>query len=231
LREFLQRQLERDARARFGAEWSLALLIHIESARHRLGKVAEIEAEQRALGWRTIDVERKFALEIGGLAVRGQIDRIDRHEGTGAIRVLDYKTSDRRIMPAEAHLRALREDDAPRPWATLAGAEKTRAWADLQLPLYERALAAEHGPEVACGYFNLPKVVGETGVAMWRELTPDVRAAAWTCAEGVCAAIRAGEFWPPRELKGRRAEFDDFAGLFHQGAAASVAWPPEGGGR
>jgi ATP-dependent helicase/nuclease subunit B len=38
----------------------------------------------------------------------------------------------------------------------------------------------------------------------------------------VAAAIRAGEFWPPNEHV--RAEHDDFAALFHHGAAESVEW-------
>jgi ATP-dependent helicase/nuclease subunit B len=99
-----------------------------------------------------------------------------------------------------------------------------RTWADLQLPLYERALAAEFGPGVACGYFNLPKAIGESGVALWEEFSTELKASAWACALGACAAIRVGEFWPPRELPAREAERDEFAGLFHHGAAASVAW-------
>ena len=33
---------------------------------------------------------------------------------------------------------------------------------------------------------------------------------------------RPKEFWPPSETI--RPEYDDFAALFHQGAASSVAW-------
>lgn len=230
LREFLHGRLERDARERFGRDLSLGLLIQLESARQRLGKAAEIEAEQRAAGWRTLVVERKFTLEVGGLTVVAKIDRIDRHETTGAVRVLDYKTSDRAAVPADTHLRKPRPGESPRPWAAAEIGGKPRVWSDLQLPLYERALAAEFGPAVACGYFNLPKVIGETGIEMWEALTPELRASAWRCAEGVCAAIRAGEFWPARELHGREAEWDEFAPLFHHGAAASIAWA-EGGGR
>jgi ATP-dependent helicase/nuclease subunit B len=47
---------------------------------------------------------------------------------------------------------------------------------------------------------------------------------AWRCVQGVVAAIKAGEFWPPRELTGREAELDEFAALFHGGAAASLTW-------
>jgi ATP-dependent helicase/nuclease subunit B len=128
------------------------------------------------------------------------------------------------VSPAEAHLRGLRRDEAPREWATIELEEKVRVWSDLQLPLYERVLAAEFGGSVTCGYFNLPKAVGDSGIVLWGGFSAELRESAWRCAQGVSAAICAGEFWPPRELTGREAERDEFAALFHQGAAASVAW-------
>ena len=224
LREFLDAALTRRARAKFGAELTLPLVIQLESARQRLAKAAEIEAAERAAGWRTEVVERAFAIEIGGLTVKGKIDRIDRHGQTGAVRVLDYKTSDSPVAPEQAHLRGLRSTETPREWVIAESAEeKPRVWVDLQLPLYERVLAAEFGGKVACGYFVLPKAVSDAGIILWEDFSADLRESAWRCAEGVCGAIRAGEFWPPRELAGRDAERDDFAALFHHGAAASVA--------
>jgi len=92
----------------------------------------------------------------------------------------------------------------------------------LQLPLYLHALTAEFPGAVACGYFNLPKAASGTGLALWEEYTPELHAAALRCAEGVCTAIGAGEFWPPNEQV--RADYDEFAGLFHHGVAASMAW-------
>lgn len=228
LREFLHAALARRTRAKFGAELTLPLVIQGEAARQRLAKAAELEAVERAAGWRTAAVEREFSLEIGGLTVRGKIDRIDRHTVTGAVRVLDYKTSDTPVAPAEAHLRGVRRDETPREWATVALDEKTRVWTDLQLPLYERVLAAEFGNGVACGYFNLPKAVGDSGIVLWDDFSVELRESAGRCAEGVTAAIRAGEFWPPREFAGQDAERDEFAALFHHGAAASVAWAEAG---
>jgi ATP-dependent helicase/nuclease subunit B len=223
LREFLHAALARRTRAKFGAELTLPLVIQGEAARQRLAKAAELEAVERAAGWRTAAVEREFSLEIGGLTVRGKIDRIDRHGQTGAVRVLDYKTSDSPVAPEQAHLRGLRSTETPRDWVIAGSAdEKPRVWVDLQLPLYERVLAAEFGGKVACGYFVLPKAVSDAGIILWEDFSADLRESAWRCAEGVCGAIRAGEFWPPRELAGRDAERDDFAALFHHGAAASV---------
>ena len=98
-------------------------------------------------------------------------------------------------------------------------------WCDLQLPLYERVAAGQYpGAAVVCGYFNLPKAATETAIAHWDDYTPELTAAAWTCAQGVAKAICNREFWPPRELRGREAEWDDFAPLFHHGAAESGGW-------
>jgi ATP-dependent helicase/nuclease subunit B len=222
LRDFLLGELERQAHARFGLNRSLPLVVQLESARQRLARAAAVQAREWAEGWIIERSEWPFVLDLGGLEVRGRIDRIDRHAATGARRVLDYKTSDLAVPPARSHLRPRRPDDASLPaWrgVTLGGREYV--WADLQLPLYLRALGAEaDARSLVSGYFNLPKAVGETAVALWPDLTGDLLAAAAACTDGVAAAIRAGEFWPPAELPG---EGDTFGALFHHGAAASVA--------
>lgn len=230
LREFLLERFERVARLRYGTELTLPLVVQLESARQRLRATAEVEARERAAGWRTVRVEWKFSFPLGGLTISGKIDRIDRH-ADGRVRVLDYKTGDTASAPDKAHLRSARTEDDVRPeWMRCENAEgKIRVWTDLQLPMYRRAVAAEWGDAVACGYFNLPKAAGETAVTMWGDYSRDLQAAAERCAEGVAAAVVAGEFWPPRELSGREAEWDEFAELFHQGAAASIAGKTEGG--
>lgn len=224
LRDFLLGELERVARERFGARLTLPLVVQLESARQRLSRAAVVQARARAEGWVIERVEWPFALDLGGLEVRGKIDRVDRHEGTGAWRVLDYKTSDTAVPPVKSHLRPRRPGDALRPgWMTVTAGGREGVWADLQLPLYLRALAREAtgATSLECGYFNLPKAAGETAIAPWPELAEGLLAAAGACADGVAGAIRAGEFWPPAEIP---AERDGFAALFHHGAAASVAW-------
>lgn len=222
LKEGLQREFDRVVRERFGAKLTLPLLIQCESARQRLAKAAEVQARERAEGWVIEAVERPFAWEIGGLTVNGKIDRIERHAGTGAWRVLDYKTSDSAVSPATAHLGWWRPEEAPPDWAVVTIDDRRQVWADLQLPLYLQALSRETPGEWSAGYFNLPKAVGETGLVMWSDYTPELQAAAWRCIESVCAAIRAGKFWPPNETIA--AERDNFAALFHHGVAASIAW-------
>ncbi len=228
LRGFLLGELERSARERYGDTPILPLVVQLESARQRLAKVAEIQAQQRAEGWVIERTEMKFEINFGGLPVRGKIDRIDRNELTGAVRVLDYKTSDQPVNPADAHIRSLKrsEDVAALPeYARLVTADgEESVWIDLQLPLYLEAVAEEFGHAVSCGYFNLPKASGETGIAVWGGYDGELQAAARRCAEGVVAAVQARMFWPPSEDV--PAEWDDFAGLFFNGAEASVEWTP-----
>lgn len=221
LREFLLRELARHVHERFGTDLPLPLLIQVESARQRLAKVAELQAAERAAGWVIEAVERPFAIEIGGLVVNGKIDRIDRNQSTGSVRVLDYKTSDTAVNPLSAHLKPVPRDGTTLPeWALVNVDGRLRAWADLQLPLYRHALAPEWGRAIGCGYINVPKAVGQTALALWEDETLELQESAMRCAEGVCAAIRRGEFWPPNENV--RADADEFAALFHRGVAASV---------
>ncbi|HWZ94537.1 MAG TPA: PD-(D/E)XK nuclease family protein [Opitutaceae bacterium] len=222
LRDFLLAGLDRRVRADYGEILSLPLIIQLESARQRLARAAEVQAGERAAGWVITEVEKKFSIELAGLRVNGKIDRIDRHVETGAVRVLDYKTSDSPASPHDAHVRVPAQDPPPPAWAIFDQDGRPRAWIDLQLPLYLHALAAEFPGAVTCGYFNLPKAASGTGLALWDDYTPELHAAALRCAEGVCAAIRAGKFWPPNEQV--RADYDEFAALFHHGVAASVAW-------
>ena len=223
LRAFLSDELDRRIRARFGENLTVPLIVQREAARQRLGHAAEVQARECAAGWRIFDVERKIGLEIEGLQVSGKIDRIDRHRESGAIRLLDYKTSDTARAPRDVHLRAPRSDETPAPETLYTDEDRTRVWADLQLPFYRLSLGAEFPGHIACGYFNLPKAAGETRLALWEDDSADLGRSAARCAAAVCRAIRAGEFWPPNENV--RAEHDDFATLFHHGVGASVAWP------
>lgn len=224
LRGFLLEHLAATARERFGANPTLPLVVQLESARQRLGRVAEVQAAERAAGWVIEEVERPFELEIGGLKVRGTIDRIDRHVATGAVRVLDYKTTDQLTRPEDAHRGAVRSSaaQAAGPEMDWVHEGKTWRWRDLQLPLYRRALAEDYGAAIACAYFNLPKAAGDVGVYSWDNYDTAVQAAADACAEAVVAAVRARRFWPPAEMAERS---DDFACLFQGGAAKSVEAP------
>jgi ATP-dependent helicase/nuclease subunit B len=221
LRDALLTAFERNVRTLYGEVLTLPLVVQFESARQRLRKAAEVQARECAEGWRIERVEWSFGFPLGGLTVRGKIDRIDRH-GDGRVRLLDYKTSDSPVAPPEAHYGPMRAaDPLPPDWACVTVNEKKRLWTDLQLPLYRRAVAAEFGAAVECGYFNLPKAAGETAVCLWENYSSDLQAAAEHCAEQAARAVAAGIFWPPAERSAR--EDADWTELLHQGAAASVA--------
>jgi len=221
IRDFLLTVLERETVRRFGAAHSLPLVIQVESARQRLSRAAIVQAEARREGWVIERVEEKFLLKVGELMVSGKIDRVERNEFTGSYRVIDYKTSDRPVDPKTAHLRPLRRGEQVPDFAFVDPMGEGPVWCDLQLPLYRRAVGVAAAP-VECAYFNLPKAAGETGIRPWVDYTRDLDASAWRCAEGVAAAIVAGNFWPPNEAL--RPEWDEFSSLFHHGVAGSVEW-------
>ncbi|HEY5552262.1 MAG TPA: PD-(D/E)XK nuclease family protein, partial [Opitutaceae bacterium] len=225
-------ELDRIVVGRFGNSPSLPLVVQIESARQRLQHAAQLQAAVRAEGWRVEEVEWSFPDDAGvleGITVRGKIDRIERHEATGAVRVLDYKTSDKPVSPADAHRKRLGRGESLRH--EFAGCEVGGApgqWIDLQLPLY-RIAAARFGGDVVCGFFNLPKAVTETAISTWDDLDEATQAGALECARGVASGVRTGVFWPPNE----DAREDEFTRLFHEGVAASIdaASRPAGGAR
>jgi ATP-dependent helicase/nuclease subunit B len=228
LRDALLTAFERAVRERYGELLTLPLVVQFESARQRLRQAAAVQARECDAGWRILRVEWSFAFLLGGLTVRGKIDRIDRHRD-GRVRVLDYKTSDSPVTPAEAHLGPVQATGAVLPdWIYVAVDGRQRRWIDLQLPLYRRAVVAEFGAAVECGYFNLPKAAGETGLGLWADYSPALQAAAEQCAERAAAAVAAGKFWPPAEPVAR--EDADWAELLLHGAAASVAADWAGGG-
>ncbi|MBE7537288.1 MAG: PD-(D/E)XK nuclease family protein [Opitutaceae bacterium] len=219
---FLLDHFEREASRRYGDLRTLPLLAQFQSARQRILKAAAIEADERDLGWRTERVEWKFDIDVRGIRIRGVIDRVDLNEKTpGRVRVVDYKTSDRAVPPQVAHLRTSRRgDDARDAWQRVLVGGKEHVWTDLQLPVYRLVLEKEFGSGVECGYFNLPKAIADSKVALWEDLDAGLQRSANACLEGVSAAIAAGRFWPPVEIP--RPEDDDWAELFHRGAVESI---------
>ena len=230
LREYLRAELDRRAGARYGEELSLPVIIQLESARQRLSRAAEIQAEQRRAGWVIERVESGFSLSVAGILVQGKIDRIERHEKSGRWRVIDYKTSDTPVSAFDAHSAAAGRSAADAPAiARFEIAGSGRIWRDLQLPLYLAALEGEIGADALGGYFNLPKAIGETGVDIWEGYDDAWRVRARRCFQDVAAAIAGGVFWPPAEID---PDVDNFPGLFHQGTRESInpAFGRMGGG-
>ena len=204
---FLVAQAEREVRRTYGADPALPVRIALEAATQRLRAAAAVQAGMAAEGWRVLRSEQSYEADLCGLRVTG---RIDRHADTGALRVIDYKTSDTGVTPAEAHFDSVRADTPDFVRVSVQG--KERRWRDLQLPLYHALLSAgaEFGEPLEPAYFNLPKAVGETGLAPWPGLDAELLASARACAEDVVRRIRDEIYWPPAA----RVTYDDFERLF-----------------
>ncbi len=223
----LQAEADRWIRERFGSRPPVVVSLALDAARQRLAALARLQTALVAEGWEPIHSELKFTGILAGLQLVGKIDRIDRHRRTGAVRIIDYKTSDQPTPPAQAHLGSARADTPE--WQILAG-DRPRRWLDLQLPLYVWLLRNgasshpleidPHAPLEPC-YCNLPKAVDSTALTPWSDLGDVLVADAARCAEAAAARIVAREFWPPAE----RVRYDDFEGLL-LGDPQRTARPP-----
>ena len=209
LRRMLWSRCDRWAGERLGGDPPLVAEAQLTAARERLAAAAREHARGAVEGWEVIGAERVVEAEVGGVPIRGRVDRIDRHRRTGEIRILDYKTSDRPREPEKEHLAPLREG---REWCEAPGTgRRRRCWADLQLPLYQALLGDVTGEGVSVGYFCLPKGVDETGVRVWRGFDADLAASALECAAEVVHRIGEGIFWPPAAT----GMPDDYGELFY----------------
>lgn len=218
LRAFLCAGAEQWVERRFGRSPLLPVLIQLESARQRLGAAARVQAALAGDGWEILHSEMMVEARLGGMLVVGRIDRIDRHRGTGRLRILDYKTSDNAEEPAKVHLGAPAPHAAGYMQLTVKGREKR--WIDLQLPLYRMLLAGSEeiaGP-VELGYFDMPKAVNDTGVTTWDGFNEELLESAVACARGVAGDVRNRRFWPPAE----KVRYDDFESLFHDDIAKCI---------
>lgn len=214
--ECFQKWLEEEISKRFGRRISPLLHIQLESVRQRLAWAAKVEAQSRQEGWRTWQTEfdlSDFQLSVGPLLLRGRVDRIDYHEAGGRFRVLDYKTSDKAKTATESHYKGWKRGKknlvCPEAGFAMAGAAGKEPvwfrWVDLQLPLYAWALD-QLGAKLAwpaplslerleIGYFNLPRAVTETGLALWNDFDGKWLTPAIQCAEAVAREVAGGRFW------------------------------------
>jgi ATP-dependent helicase/nuclease subunit B len=204
IKAYLLRQAMELAHLWFGPHPTLPIRMQLQGALARLARAAEVQAETRAEGWVIIETElnlKEPGFHISDILIKGRIDRIDRHETKGTLRVLDYKTADQGEKPEKAHLSKVtkRTNTAWLPdYACFQRDTSILRWKDLQLPLYRLGLAEKYGNDIECGYFNLPKSPADTGVFTWPGLGTDEVEAALTCAKGIIHDLRAGRFWPAR---------------------------------
>lgn len=208
IRTFLLDTLSKLACERFGEHPLPAVRVQLARLEQRFRDFADKQARWRMEGWRIEAVERRFrdeiALEIPGedpMPLRASIDRIDRHESTGVVRIIDYKTSESGDGPHETHHG---KKLIPDPLE----------WIDLQLPLYHHLLERagfDLARGVEIGYIVLPK---QTDGAAFRAAawSAEQLASAVETAREIVRNIRAGEF--PRDPTYVSA-FDPWARLCH----------------
>lgn len=216
LHAWFSAELDRVVAEWFGKRVPLAVRIQTESIRQRLLWLANAQSISFKEGWEIIDVERKIELPAGEAIIVAQIDRIDRHRETGALRVLDYKTgkietpekAHRKKLGATAVLPAHLSEDGPAIYQSEDQGKTARfLWLNLQLPLYASALVQEGSPLPTPCYFALGNTEAEVEIRPWSEFDEHDLAAAQACASWVAEQIAAGIFQPPA----KKVTYDDFA--------------------
>lgn len=214
IEKFLVDDLDDVLLKQYGHALSVPLRVQRESLRARLRAFAGIQARERRDGWRIQAAEFRFesedSIHLGGLPVTASIDRLEIHEGTRQLRILDYKTFSNAMSPQETHI-AKAVGLSPVAEADFQRAGKPARWVDLQLPLY-RALAESRWPDIPAppevGYILLPERIEDSEISML-PLPQEDFAAALRCATAVADRIRRGVYWPPGEV-----EWDDFEQMF-----------------
>jgi hypothetical protein len=202
------------AASRFGEQPLPAVHLQIEMLRMRLEQFAERQAERRRAGWKIqhveFDLSKDNAFDVDGqpIELHGRIDRIDVHEPTGKLAVLDYKSSDSHALPDKVH----RE-----------GPKGAQRWINLQLPLYQHMVRArglaESAMPVETGYILLPKDISKIGFEM-AEWSDDELAAAIETAREVVRGIRRQKFEPPMSPPPK--SFPEFAAICQEGRLAAA---------
>ena len=218
--EYLDFKLDQIAAARYGKHARPAITVQIEQLRLRLAAFAAWQAERTRAGWRIVyseDPERQltanFPVDGEDFTLRGRIDRIDYHEASSTLAVLDYKSSDAGLPPQRTHRR---QDE----------------WIDLQLPLYRHLLRSAKLPlanpsncAIELGYIVLPKSTASAGLALAGWTTTELEAADERARE-VVRGIRAAVFWPPASPPPDFA--DDVAAICQDNRLGRWRQPTEG---
>ena len=224
---FLQAEVWRVMRRRYGEVLPAILHLQASAACKRLTFFAGLQARLRSEGWQIDTLEHPLTMREHGLSLRGRADRIDRHDATGSWRIIDYKTWDRlgknegldRFTSAGKNALLSAEQ---RGLSAFTFAGKPRVWTDLQLPLYLLMAQAggllPAGKHVECGYLVLGETAAETVCRTWCFDTcrdEAVHAMRW-----VIDRVKAGIFWPPTPGE---AWARDYGSLFLERPEQSIA--------
>lgn len=203
IRDAMHDALSDYAKSIYGQSATAAVQLQVHQARQKLSRVAEVQAERIAAGWRIDRVEAGVNedvafLQIGGrpMGLRGRFDRIDHHPESGRYAILDYKTHGHK--PEKKHL------------------NKDGQWLDLQLPLYRRMipfLGIEADPaDVEVGYFNIADKDSETRINL-APFTDQQWQSADLLIDDIVRRIFAGDFQPADQPP----QYDDYAMILQEG--------------
>lgn len=220
---WLSAELARVVEERHGKRVPLAVQLQAEALGQRLGYLAREQASQRAAGWKIMEVERPFEIELDGMTIRGMIDRIERHDEFGW-RVSDYKTGgddvrkahvgllrSNSVMPAHVAEEEALQVSLPVLRNGKLGKPAAHVWRNLQVPLYAWAWKEECGDLPEVGYFTVWKAASEVGYNPWLGFDEGIMRSALSCASMVIRKVRAQEFWPPAEKAKYDRDFEELA--------------------
>jgi ATP-dependent helicase/nuclease subunit B len=228
LQDILKEYTDKEILIRYGRNLSLPSILSTSSIKQRIIKSAEQILEDYKIGWRTIEVEKSFPLTIDNAfitkwstkpielpepyIIRGKIDRIDKNIKTGEVRIVDYKTSEKGKQPNNVHYKRPRDITKSPEYSRFTLDEKSYCWLDLQLPIYYLMLEnseIETNSNLYCSYFNLPKIISETGISSWDNISDFIPAACSAIAD-IIINIEKKVFWPPFNLTGFNDAYNEF---------------------
>lgn len=215
--------LENEIFIRYGANPHLAIRIQADIAKSRLHKLATLQAQEAEAGWRIIDVEldigNSITWDIAGHPIKMQIDRVDRHQQTGEIRVMDYKSSGKASDPLKAHITNFNPDENRPicgdllPKAPRGRTERT--WKNLQLPIYAW-FAQQHYNTTdipAIGYINLPNTLSDTAFTTWQNFDSTLLDSAKQWTTQAIKNIQKSDFLHPATLPTNQENWDHYSKL------------------
>lgn len=215
--------LEKEIFIRYGANPNLAIRMQADIATSRLHRLATLQAQEAADGWRIIDVELDIGndinWEIDGHPIKMQIDRVDRHTQTGEIRVMDYKTSSKASDPLKAHITNFNPDQNRPicgdliPKAPRGRTERT--WNNLQLPIYawfaQQHYKSSDIPTI--GYINLPNTLSDTAFTTWEKFDACLLESAQQWTIQAIKNIQQTNLLHPATLPTNQENWDDYSKL------------------
>ncbi len=202
----------------FGSDPPATVRVQLAQLRYRLQRFAQEQARRRLDGWRILATEGELGTltvpwPLGGSTeyLRGRIDRIDIHESTGCLAIIDYKTSSYAEHPHKVH----HWPTSTKASTRLPDALSPDDWHDLQLPLYRhlvggvlRLLAERLPDDLAHQPLAMDGLQLEYAILCSDPDATSFVAAQWKDhhlkaaderAEQVAQSIQDEVFWPPSD--------------------------------